>query len=134
MSGADVFFDTNVLLYLISPSSVKADRAEELVAAGGTVSVQVLNEFVAVALRKTTLAMTAVREVLSTVRTVCTVAPLDTDTHDLALDLVERYRFSIDDALLVAAALRAKCAVLYSEDLQHGQAIERLTIRNPFAA
>ena len=51
MSGGDDFFDTNVVLYLLSADTTKADRAEELLAIGGTISVQVLNEFVAVASR-----------------------------------------------------------------------------------
>jgi predicted nucleic acid-binding protein len=57
---------------------------------------------------------------------------LDIETHDLGLDIGERYGFSIYDGLIVAAALRAKCVILYTEDLQHGQAIEKLQIRNPF--
>ena len=57
MGGTDAFLDTNVLLYLLSGEAAKADRAEGLLAGGGTVSVQVLNEFAAVARRK--LAMPA---------------------------------------------------------------------------
>jgi predicted nucleic acid-binding protein len=49
-----------------------------------------------------------------------------------ALDLKERYRFAFYDSLIIAAALEANCTRLYSEDLQHGQRIERLTIINPF--
>ena len=49
-----------------------------------------------------------------------------------ALDLQERYQFSFCDSLIVAAALEAGCARLLSEDLQHGQRIEGLTIKNPF--
>ena len=56
MSSADSFFDTNVLLYLLSKDAAKADLAEALLATGGVVSVQVLNEFASVATRK--LAMT----------------------------------------------------------------------------
>jgi predicted nucleic acid-binding protein len=52
MSDADSFFDTSVLLYLLSEDSNKADRVEDLLAERGTISVQVLNEFAAVALRK----------------------------------------------------------------------------------
>ena len=52
MSAADVFFDTNVLLYLLSDDATKADRAESLLASGGTISVQVLNEFASVAAGK----------------------------------------------------------------------------------
>ena len=58
--------------------------------------------------------------------------PLDIETHELALDLAERQNFSIYDRLIVAAAVRAGCTVLYTEDLQHGQMIEKLQIR-PFA-
>jgi len=45
MSAAESFFDTNVLLYLLSKDAAKADLAEALLATGGVVSVQVLNEF-----------------------------------------------------------------------------------------
>ena len=133
MSATDVFFDTNVLLYLLSNDTMKADRAEALLASGGVVSVQVLNEFASVAAGKKALDFTEIGEALSTIRAHCTVKPVDLETHELGLELAERYRFSIDDSLIVAAALRAGCTILYSEDLQHGQIIERLTIRNPFA-
>ncbi len=132
MTADEAFLDTNVILYLLSEDPTKADRAEELVAAGGIVSVQVLNEFASVANRKLGLSYVEVREILSTVRAACTVVPVDVGTHDLGLEIAERYRFSVYDGLIVAAALQAGCAVLYSEDLQHEQAVERLTIRNPF--
>jgi predicted nucleic acid-binding protein len=133
MSAAEPFFDTNVLLYLLSANAAKADRAETLLADGGTISVQVLNEFASVALRKLEMPVAELREVLEPVRNICQVEPVTEDTHDRALALVERYRFSFYDALLVAAALRAGCVRLYSEDLQHGQLIDRqLRILNPF--
>lgn len=131
---AEIFFDTNVLLYLLSDDAAKADRAETLLAAGGVISVQVLSEFASVALRKKAVDFAELREVLSAIRAVCSVNPLDVETHDLGLDVAERYRFSIYDSLIVAAALRAGCSTLYSEDLQDGQTLERLTIRNPFVA
>ena len=134
MSAADAFFDTNVLLYLLSGDAAKANRAEQIIASGGVVSVQVLNEFAAVGVRKLALRIRDIREILSVVRAVCNVTPVDLETHDLGLDLAERHRFSIYDALIVAAALRARCTVLHTEDLQDNQKIERLTIRNPFIA
>ena len=133
MSEAEVFFDTNVLLYLLSNDAAKADRAEALLAAGGVVSVQVLNEFASVASRKLMMTIPEVREILSTVRSICVVKSLDVETHDLGLELAERYGFSIYDTLIVAAAVRAGCAILYTEDLKRGRMIENLTIRNPFA-
>lgn len=132
MSAADVFFDTNVLLYLLSADRRKASRAEALLQAGGVISVQVLNEFASAALKRKVLDFAELRDVLAAVRTLCAVKPLEVETHDLALDVAERYRFSFYDSLIVAAALRAGCAILYSEDLQHGQKIDRMTIRNPF--
>jgi predicted nucleic acid-binding protein len=133
MPAADVFFDTSVLLYLVSGDAAKANRAEQLVARGGVISVQVLNEFAAVAAGKKGIQFAKIRETLSAFRALFVVMAMDIETHELGLDIAERYRFSIYDSLIVAAALRARCSMLYSEDLQHGQTIERVTIRNPFA-
>jgi predicted nucleic acid-binding protein len=133
MSAAKVFFDTNVLLYLLSEDDAKADRAEALLAAGGVISVQVLNEFASVASRKLRLSWPEIHEVLDTVRQLCRVEPLLLATHERGLEISERYGFSIYDALIVASALSAKCEVLLTEDLQDGQRIDdRLVIRNPF--
>ena len=135
MSGGEDFFDTNVVLYLLSADTTKADRAEELLAIGGTISLQVLNEFVAVASRKLNMSWTEIREVLAQVRAVCTVESVTIETHERALRIAERYGISIYDALIVSAALLANCKTLHSEDMQDGQVIERqLTIRNPFKA
>jgi predicted nucleic acid-binding protein len=132
MSEANSFFDTNILLYLLSNNAAKADRAEALLLAGGVVSVQVLNEFASVASRKLAMTIPDIRDILSTIRAVCIVKPLDIDTHELSLDMTERYGFSIYDGLIVAAAVRAECSVLYTEDMQRGQVIDHLVIRNPF--
>ena len=135
MSASEPFFDTNVLLYLLSGDAAKADRAEAVLAQGGTIGVQVLDEFAAVASRKVGLSYPEIREVLEPVRAVCAVEPITPEMHDLGLQIAERYGFFLYDALIVAAALRAGCRTLYSEDLQDGQSIDgRLVVRNPFAA
>lgn len=133
MSGAEWFFDTSVLLYLLSSEGDKADRVEALLAESGVISVQVLNEFTAVAIRKLAMPLPEIHEILDTVRTVCRTEPLTADDHDRAGQIVERYKFSFYDSVIVASALRADCRILYSEDLQHGQVIERqLRVINPF--
>jgi predicted nucleic acid-binding protein len=132
MSATEVFFDTNILLYLLSADASKADKAQALAADGGVISVQVLNELASVAMRKLDMRFGEIREILSTIRAVCAVIPVDIDTHELGMDLVERHQLAVYDALIVAAALQAECRVLYTEDLQHGQQFGRLTIRNPF--
>jgi predicted nucleic acid-binding protein len=135
MSGGEDFFDINVVLYLLSADTAKADRAEELLAIGGTISVQVLNEFAAVASRKLRMSWIEIREVLAQVRAVCAVEPMTIETHEQALRIAERYGLSIYDALIVSAALLANCKTLHSEDMHDGQVVERqLTIRNPFTS
>jgi predicted nucleic acid-binding protein len=132
MSAAEVFLDTNVFLYLFSPDIAKAQRAESVIEGGGTVSVQVLNEFAAVARRKVRLEFPEIREALRAVRSGCRVVSLDIETHELGLDIAERYRLSVYDGMIVAAAIQAGCRILYSEDLQHGQQINGVTIQSPF--
>ena len=133
MSDAESFFDTSVVLYLLSGDSEKADRAEALLADGGAVSVQVLNEFAAVAIGKLALSVAEVREVLGTVRVLCATHPVTEQTHDRGLEVAERYGFSLYESMIVAAALLAGCKTLYSEDLQHRQVIDgQLTVLNPF--
>jgi predicted nucleic acid-binding protein len=133
MSGADSFFDTSVLLYLLSDDTAKADRVETLLAARGVISVQVLNEFAVVALRKLRMPLNEVREILDTIRAVCPVEPITVDAHDRGLAVFERYKFSFYDSVLVATALIAGAQILYSEDLQHGQIIDnQLRVSNPF--
>jgi predicted nucleic acid-binding protein len=133
MSGADSFFDTSVLLYLLSNDNDKADRIETLLAARGVISVQVLNEFSAVALRKLKMPLSDIREILDTIRAVCAVEPITLETHDRGLAVCERYRFSLYDSMLVASALISGAKILYSEDRHHGQIIDdQLRITNPF--
>jgi predicted nucleic acid-binding protein len=129
------FVDTNVLLYLASADPVKADRAEAILADRGAISVQVLNEIANVGRRKMQMSWQETRTFLTTIRALVTVHPLTTDTHETGLALAERYTLSIYDALIAAAALRAECDTLWSEDLQHGMVIgERLRVANPFRA
>ncbi|MDH3771793.1 MAG: PIN domain-containing protein [Nitrospirota bacterium] len=133
MSDKRPFLDTNVLLYALSEDARKADRVEELLKAGGVVSVQVLNELASVARRKLGMKWAEIKDALGVVRELCTVTPLTLDIHDHALTLAERYGFSIYDASIVSAALAAGAETLYTEDLQDGQRLEgRLVIVDPF--
>jgi len=133
MSAPERFLDTNVLLYLLSGDDSKADRAESELNAGGVVSVQVLNEFASVASRKLRMSIAEIREVLAAIRAVCTIVPVGVETHDLGLQVAERYGLSIYDAMIAAAALLAGCKTIVSEDMQDGQILEgNLRVCNPF--
>jgi len=129
-----VFFDTTILIYAISESDPRAEIAEQLLNAGGHISVQVLNEFASVAHRKLNMSWPDIAEALDAFRALCRPpAPLTVAIHERALQIAARYHYNIYDALILAAALDAGCYTLYSEDMQDGQKIETLLIRNPFA-
>ena len=127
------FFDTDILLYLVSDDRAKAARAEELILQGGVISVQVLNEFANVGRRKMRLEWPEIHIILDTLRDLLEVRPLGLETHLSGLTLAERFRLSVYDAMILASALDAGANTLWSEDMHHGLAIdERLHILNPF--
>jgi predicted nucleic acid-binding protein len=88
--------------------------------------VQTLNESVAVAVRKLGMPWEEVPE--------ASPVPLTVQTHDAALRIAGRYGYHIYDSLVIAAALEARCTTLFSEDMNDGQTMDGLTIRDPFRA
>ena len=127
------FLDSNVLVYAFT-TDVRAVRAQELLERGCIISVQGLNEFTNVARRKLGMTWQEVREALAAIRTLCrAILSLDLDARIDALRIAERYGYGIFDALIIAAALRADCGILWSEDMQDGLVVDsRLRIVNPF--
>jgi predicted nucleic acid-binding protein len=127
------FFDTNILVYIASDDAIQADRAEAALAAGGAISMQVLNEFTSVARRKMRLSWPDTHAFLNMLRSLLTVHPLTVEIHETGLGLAERYGFSTYDAMIAASALHAGCDTLWSEDMQHGMTLgEGLRIVDPF--
>ena len=127
------FFDTNVLIYAQQPGR-KGDRARALLAGGGRLSVQVLNEFAAVSSRKFARDWTAIGEAIEDALTLLDPPlPLTLALHVAARELAATHQVSFYDALVVAAATEAGCDTLWSEDMQEGRVFGGLTIRNPFA-
>ena len=127
------FFDTYVLVYLTSGDAAKADRAEVILAKGGAISVQVLNELANVARRKMQMSWDDTHAFLNMLRGLLTIYPLTVETHETGLRLAERYGLSTYDAMIAASALDAGCDTLWSEDMQHGMAVEEgMRIVNPF--
>lgn len=139
MNGAD-FFDTNLFIYLIDDiDPLKQQIAQGLIAKAlgdntGCISHQVIQETLHVVTRK--FAKRAPPEVAAEMLKQL-LLPLwrvmpNAELYQNALSLQSRYGYSFYDSLIIAAALAAGCSTLYSEDMQHGQQIETLTIRNPF--
>jgi predicted nucleic acid-binding protein len=131
-SAERVFADTNVLVYLIAEDTRKAEKAAEILKCAPVISVQILNEFVSVARRKHKKAWQDVLAVTATATEECTVVALTLETHERAALLAEAAQVDIYDACIVAAAELSGCDVLYTEDLNHGQRIGGVEIRNPF--
>ena len=138
--SAECFIDTNVFIYHLDTSDTRKHQIAEgivreaLTLGNGCISTQVVQECLNVALRKAQVALTleAARRYLDVV-----LAPLVQVTANealvhRALDVQARWQFSFYDSLIVAGALTAGCKTLLSEDLQHGQRLDGLTVLNPF--
>ena len=126
------FLDTNVLIYLVSGSADRARRSAEIVAEGGVISVQVLNEFVRVARRKRSLAWDEIEAWLELFHAKLIIRPLTLEVQVRATRIAHRHQLDIYDANILAAAERAGCNTLYTEDMQHGATIAGVEIRNPY--
>jgi len=126
------FFDTNIIVYLMSGEVEKAATAEALLARGGVVSVQVLNEFVSVARRKIALSWAETGEVLEALKANLEVVPVTRSVHERAVELAAAHGVHIYDANIVAAAIESGCDLIFSEDFQHGRSFASVRIENPF--
>jgi len=134
------FLDTNILIYSFdSGHTPKRKIAQDLVSGAleegkGIISYQVIQEFLNVATRKFAVPMNVKDTQLYlniVLEPLCEVFSSMELFHQ-ALEISDQWRFPFYDALIVAAALQADCRVLYSEDMQGGQSIKGLGIRNPF--
>jgi predicted nucleic acid-binding protein len=134
------FLDTNILVYTFDPRfPEKQQKARRLVSDAlttqeGIISFQVVQEFLNVASRKFSkpLSWADSRRYLDEVLApLCEIFP-SVGLYQQTIDLAEQLGYSFYDSLVIAAALEGGCNILYSEDLQHQQAIQNLTIINPF--
>jgi predicted nucleic acid-binding protein len=141
MSGINrAFFDTNVLVYAHdSADDRKRDRAQALIIAGlkngaGVISAQVLCEFYVTVTRKiaTPLSLDAARQELSLLGRL-NVVETDATLVLRATAMQAKWQTSFWDALILAAAERARCVTLWSEDLAGGKTYGAVRVLNPFA-
>jgi predicted nucleic acid-binding protein len=133
MKGERGFLDTNVLLYAFAPGDERSTRAKRLIVPTAVVSVQVLNEVVSVARGKLRLPWNQILPALDAIgRVLPQPRPLTAEIHRAAIEISIARGYHIYDSMIIASALEAGCTVLYSEDMQDGQTIDGLTIRNPF--
>ena len=130
---ADRFFDTNVLIYAFAANDSRSARAEALLADGGVIGVQVLNEFTNVTRRKLAWEWTEIESALALIENLLGRAkPLTAAIHGRAVKLARKHMLAFYDALIVSAAADAGCRLLLTEDMQHGRKLDAVTILNPF--
>ncbi|MDP3007727.1 MAG: PIN domain-containing protein [Methylococcales bacterium] len=128
-----IFVDTNVVLYTLGEDERKKAIARNVLAKHPVLSSQVINEAVNVCLRRFKFTREQAYAFADMVMRRTDVQAVDEMTIRKSAEIALRYQFSNWDSLIIAAALLAKCDILYSEDMQHNQVIDgQLTILNPF--
>lgn len=131
------FIDTNVLVYTDDAANVqKQVVANELLRDGWTsgnavISTQVLQEYFVAATRKVGVSVETARRKVELFDALVVVG-IDHANVIAAIDLQRLHQWSFWDALIVAAAQKSACRVLYTEDLQHGMRVGGVRIVNPF--
>ena len=134
------FIDTNIFVYTFDNSNKTKQRmSKELVAnalenSTGIISYQVIQEFINVSTKKfeSPLSISDCQRYLNVIlEPLCEVFS-GIELYHQALDIMERWQYSFYDSLIISAALKSDCKILYSEDLQHDQKIQNLSIINPF--
>jgi len=136
--SAEGFIDTNIIIYLLDGTdAAKRRRSETLIEhalehGSGCISYQVVQESLNVTIRKLHFNAEDANRLLNRVLLPLWKINPSGALYQRGLDLQARHQFGFYDSLIVSAALEAGCKTLYSEDLQHNQRIDGLTIQNPF--
>ena len=134
------FLDTNIFVCSFDQSApAKARRAAQLIRLAlttqkGVISYQVVQEFFNVALKRFSKPMPAAdagQYLIAVFRPLLAVHSSQA-LYAEALFLHAQSGLSWYDSLVVSAAIQARCEILFSEDLQHGQRFGALQVRNPF--
>ena len=134
-----VAFDTNVLVYAeLEPGTDKGDLAGSLIERASIhqaiIPAQVLGEFLAVIRRKRRELFPGACELVSELTSLVKIAGTDATVMRSAIELAQRHRLQIWDAVICAASLEAGATHLLSEDMQDGLMLEGLKLLDPFNA
>lgn len=132
------FFDSNIFIYLFDEKALSkqviADALvrEALLSNKAIISFQVIQECLNTLTRKLKVNSEDVRRFMNAFLLPLWHVMPSQELYTRALNLQTQTKYSFYDSLIIAATLEGGCITLYSEDLQHGQQIERLIIQNPF--
>ncbi len=132
-----VLFDTNIWIYLYAQNIPdKSRKVRELVNNNFTsiiISTQILSEIYNVLIKKKLKPKNEAKQIILEMVTNFTIVEIDVFKVIAALEINSKYGYTYWDSLVVATALQYNCNILYSEDMQADQLIEKKTrIVNPF--
>ena len=134
------FIDTNIFIYNFDQSNPeKKETASNLIKnallnRNGCISYQVIQEFINVSTRKfeVPLSIKDCKKYMDSVLFPLCEIFVNVDIYHRSLEIMERWQYSFYDSLIITSAIQADCNILYSEDFQHNQKLQSLTIINPF--
>ncbi|MBF0228780.1 MAG: PIN domain-containing protein [Desulfamplus sp.] len=132
-----IFIDTNILVYaFLENDKAKHNRSKqlfsEIIGKEVFISIQVISEIYS-ALSKNGIVHEAISEYIYELEKDINVCPINFSIITKCLFLKKRYGYSYWDSLILASSLESGCEIIYSEDMQHGQVIEKkIKIINPY--
>lgn len=129
-----VFIDSNIFLYAFSTlEKDKQATSKNILYQNAVISTQIINEVSVNLLKKFGFLEKQVKAFVNSAFKRYYVEILDQQVFVTASNIRENYNVSYYDSVIVSTAIKAGCAILYSEDMQNNQVInESLTIINPF--
>ena len=117
MTDRKIFIDSNILVYLIDKDNKKMEKVISIVNTECMISTQVVSENLNVCLRKLNLSYTeSIKHANELLKNFVIKLILPT-TFEIAFVILEKYKFSFWDSLIIASALENNCDILYSEDM-----------------
>ena len=133
-TNADFTIDSNILIYAFgSQNEVKKRVAKSILSDCQAVSIQTINETVFILQRKFNYTMIELDEIIQFFKYNFLIRDLTVTILEKAMQVMNIYKYSFWDSMMLASALVNNCEVIYSEDMHHNQIIEnRLKIINPF--
>lgn len=136
----DDFIDSNVFIYLFDETDDRKRRIAQslidtaLLEGSAQISFQVVQETLNVITQKLSVPVKLEDAHLFLSQVLLPLWKINPNSmlYQRGLEIQSRYQLSFYDSLIISASLQGGCRTLFSEDLQHGQQIETLTIQNPF--
>ncbi|MCB0621045.1 MAG: PIN domain-containing protein [Saprospiraceae bacterium] len=131
------FLDTNFLVYCFSNDEPeKRQKCLNLLARGKgqvsfVISTQVLNEFAAVMIGKLRQPPIEVKAIIRDLA-LFEVVNMDVSHIQEAIDIHTLHQISYWDSLIISAAKSARCGIILTEDMNHGQEVAGVKVQNPF--